>query len=224
MAHPAPLEGLAVGPAAEFGGPIPPDWLLLAPAGVIVGRDGRTFSNPDPAAVVARFLANRADLPLDTEHATHIRAPVGLDAPAAGWITALEARHGEIWGRLSWTAAGAESVRTRAYRYYSPAYHLNQSQEVTSIASVGLTNKPNLYVTALNRGAFPSVSAVPPITAEASRIAAAFGNTPERLERYAQTAAALHRVQEGETVDAARIAAAFGNTPAALTRYGHLTT
>ncbi|WP_295430042.1 phage protease [uncultured Thiodictyon sp.] len=218
-----PEIGLAVGAASEFGGPIPPDWLLLAPAGVIVGRDGRTFSNPAPASVVARFLANRADLPLDTEHATHIRAPVGLDAPAAGWITALEARHGEIWGRVSWTAAGAESVRTRAYRYYSPAYHLNQSQEVASIASVGLTNKPNLYVTAMNRGAFPSAPA-PALTAEASRIAAAFGNTLEALARYSQSPAALHREREGTTDEADRIAAAFGNTPAALTRYGHLTT
>ncbi|AUB83764.1 phage protease [Candidatus Thiodictyon syntrophicum] len=222
MAHPAPLDGLAVGPAAAFGGPVPPLWLLLAPAGIIVGRDGRTFSNPAPGPVVERFQAGGVDLPLDTEHATHIRAPAGLDAPAAGWIEAMEQRAGEVWGRVKWTEAGAAAVRSRGYRYYSPAYTLNAAQEVIAVQSVGLTNKPNLDLPALNRLAAPRPS--PTLSGDALRIAAAFGNTPESLERYAQTAAALHRAQEGVIVDAARIAAAFGNTPTALIRYGHLTT
>jgi phage I-like protein len=138
----------AIEPAADG---TPPEWLLLAPAGEILGRDGRRFRNPDPAVVVAQCQAGGADIPLDWEHATHIRAPQGLDAPAAGWVVEVQARGAEVWGRVEWTEAGAAAVRERGYRYYSPAYYLDpQTRAITDIPSVGLTNRPNLALPALN--------------------------------------------------------------------------
>lgn len=141
-----------------------PDWLLLAPAGRTTGADGRSFALADPGAVVAAHEREHADIPLDWEHATHIRAPQGLDAPAAGWITSLQVREGAVWGQVAWTPAGAEAVRARAYRYYSPAYYHDDAGNIRGIPSVGLTGKPNLAVPALNQqqpgadpGAIPEI-------------------------------------------------------------------
>lgn len=130
----------------------PPEWLLLVPPGAFAGRDGRAYVNADPHAIVAAFDPAAA-LPLDWEHATHLRAPQGQDAPAAGWILALEARaDGAVWGRVEWTASGAEAVTSRGYRYYSPAYYLGpDGRAVIGLASAGLTNQPNLRLPALNR-------------------------------------------------------------------------
>jgi phage I-like protein len=113
-------------------------------------------------AVVARFQADAADIPVDYEHATHIRAPLGLDAPAAGWIVEMQARDGALWARVEWTDDGAEQLRSRSYRYYSPAFLLDESGGIVGVPSVGLTNRPNLRVPALHRdGADTDPASIP---------------------------------------------------------------
>ncbi len=128
-----------------------PDWLLLVPAGQTAGRDGRSFHLNDPAPVLAAFAAGQTDVPVDWEHSTHKQAPQGLPAPAAGWVVELQAREGAVWGRVEWTADGAAAITSRAYRYYSPAYYLDESGAVLGIPSVGLTGKPNLRLPAMNQ-------------------------------------------------------------------------
>jgi len=98
------------------------------------------------------FGANGADLPIDHEHATEVAAPHGRPAPAVGWIVALEARDGAVWGRVSWTDEGRRAVAAREYRYISPVFHFDrESGEVLSLASAGLTNQPALRLPALAR-------------------------------------------------------------------------
>ena len=130
-----------------------PAWIELIPAGeVVAGADGRSWRNPDPAAVIAasRVSANRP-LPLDWEHATETRAPQGLSAPAAGWIDDLELRSGAIWGRVAWTDDGRAHVAGRAYRFVSPVFaHTCTDNRILALKSVGLTNTSNLTLTALN--------------------------------------------------------------------------
>ena len=58
-------------------------WLPMIPAGEVIGRDGRSWKNTNPDAVVAAFDAK---LPFDIEHATELRGPKGKEADAAGWI------------------------------------------------------------------------------------------------------------------------------------------
>ncbi|MGB1763000.1 phage protease [Alloalcanivorax xenomutans] len=130
-----------------------PDWLELLPAGeTLEGRDGRAWRNPDPAAVVRRTRDLRRDIPLDWEHATELKAPKGDRAPAAAWIKELEVRDGAVWGRVEWTEDGAESVGKRHYRYISPVFLFQKDTlEIQRITSAGLTNQPNLYITALNQ-------------------------------------------------------------------------
>ncbi len=126
-----------------------PDWLLLVPAGHFTGRDGRQFSNPQPDAVIARFRKSGVPLPIDFEHASEIKAPKGERADAAGFIMALENRHGEVWGQVAWNAEGQRVIDAKSYKFYSPAFY-HRKGEVLAMSSVGLTNKPNLDVPALN--------------------------------------------------------------------------
>lgn len=127
-----------------------PDWLLLVPAGQFSGRDGRTWINAQPDQVVFAFQANQRDIVVDLEHAAELKAPQGEPAPAQAWITALENRDGAIWGRVEYTDPGRALIESRQYRYYSPAFHFDSGGVIWSMASVGLTNKHNLYLPALN--------------------------------------------------------------------------
>lgn len=157
QALPAPADGAAYAP---------PEWLPLVPAGEIVGRDGRTWTNADPAALVAGAAL---PIPVDLNHATHLAAPGGGAADAQGWVEALEVRDGAVWGRIAWTPAGAAALNGRAYRYYSPAFLFDPDTRVVSgLASVGLTNNPNLSLPALNHSA-----EVHPVPSPLSSIAAA---------------------------------------------------
>ncbi|MFO1351909.1 MAG: phage protease [Gammaproteobacteria bacterium] len=140
-----------------------PAWVELLPAGPeIQGRDGRAFKLNDPAALIEAFKRRAIDLPIDWEHASEHRAPQGLEAPAAGWIKALEVRAGALWGQVEWTARAAEQILTRAYRYLSPVFLYDKaSQQIVELLSAGLTNQPNLHLTALNQAQNNEVNTMP---------------------------------------------------------------
>lgn len=133
-----------------------PEWIQLMPIGPAVdGRDGRAWTMPDPDAVVR---ASELPMVLDWEHSTEVKAPKGEEAPAAGWITALDVVREEsagrtpgIWGRVEWTPRGASSVRDHEYRYLSPVFQFSKgTTEVLRLLNAALTNRPNLELTALN--------------------------------------------------------------------------
>lgn len=129
-----------------------PEWIKLIPAGSIVGRDGRSWVNSAPEAIIAHWAANRQDLPIDIEHSSHLKAPKGEPAPAVGWIIELSAREGEIWGKAAWNQEGVKLVGDRAYRYISPTIVYTQSDgKIVGLRSVALTNQPNFTLPALNR-------------------------------------------------------------------------
>lgn len=124
-------------------------WLPLIPAGVFTGNDGRSWNNSNPDAVVSAFTRKR---PFDIEHSTHIKGPKGEKAPAVGWILALQNIGGEVWGAVDWNSEGRETLEKKEYAFYSPAFTFDGSGTVLSIASVGLTNEPNIdQLPALNR-------------------------------------------------------------------------
>ncbi len=131
-----------------------PDRVDLVPAGSkITGLDGRIFHNPNPQAVVDWLNQRGRDLVLDFEHATELKAPKGDPAPAAAWIHDYRVEQdGRITGAVkTWTPAGEAAVLNREYRYLSPALAISRTTgNVVGIQSVGLTNKPNLGLSALN--------------------------------------------------------------------------
>lgn len=136
-----------------------PEWVELLPAGEKVqGVDGRAWLNDQPQAVADAF--NRP-IPLDWEHATELKAPKGEPAPAAGWIEEVQIRDGATWGRVAWTPKGQQAVAEREYRYLSPAFlHEKASGRILKLINAGLTNRPNLNLTALNRAETPPEEAM----------------------------------------------------------------
>jgi len=134
-----------------------PEWVQLIPAGVdIAGIDGRSWVNDAPQGIVDHFNALQSrgrDLVFDFEHSTELKAPQGDNAPAAAWGKALEIRvGGSIWARPDWNEIGRNAISRKEYRYLSPVLIFEKAtQRIVGIKSVGLTNNPNLFVTALNQ-------------------------------------------------------------------------
>lgn len=119
-----------------------PEWIMLFPAGAISAQDGRQWVNDDPAAIVSSSLGAGVDLPVDWEHAADHKAPLGEQAPAAGWIDQLEDRAGALWAHVTWTDAGRASIETKSYRYVSPSFMHDTAGHVRRLLGAGLVNRP----------------------------------------------------------------------------------
>lgn len=130
-----------------------PEWVELLPAGeTVTGRDGRTWRNREPQAVVDQFVARGMDMVIDWEHASEHRAPNGQDAPAAGWVKELAVRDGAVWGRVEWTEKAIAQLQSKEYRYLSPVFiYTRDERQIVRLTSAGLTNQPNLALKALNQ-------------------------------------------------------------------------
>ncbi len=100
MPHPTPIASAVCRELDSVAG-APPEWLPLVPAGEFIGRDGRQWLNDNPDAIVEAHNRAAVDLPVDWEHATEHKAPIGEEAPAAGWISTLEIRDGAVWGQVT---------------------------------------------------------------------------------------------------------------------------
>ena len=128
-----------------------PEWIMLMPAGRLDARDGRRWRLTDADAVVAatHARAGSTDLVIDYEHQTKYSSENGQPAPAAGWITELEARAGALWARTRWTDQAAAALRAREYRYLSPWFMHTPDGVVTCLSGAALTNTPALDMPAL---------------------------------------------------------------------------
>lgn len=129
-----------------------PDWIHLLPAGAIATKDSRgPYTMSDAQTVIQASLHAGDKLPVDENHATDLAAPLGLPAPARGWIVELQARTDGIWGRVDWTDEGRALVKGSAYRAISPVIRHDGKKRVVSILRASLVNKPNLVgLTTLN--------------------------------------------------------------------------
>lgn len=179
-----------------------PEWIELLPPGrQITGRDGRSFVNADPAAVIQKLNSRGTSLVVDYEHATELKAPKGEESPAAGWIDEYQLRAGgALWGRVSWTPRGRAAVLNREYRYLSPVIIFSRENNVIhSLGSIALTNTPNLNNTALNHAV--GLCAAETLTDEEKRICVIFGNSPEEVAAIKGGGAAMNAQQPGDTSD-----------------------
>ncbi|HQF31502.1 MAG TPA: phage protease, partial [Hyphomicrobiales bacterium] len=130
-----------------------PDWIQLFPQGPeLAAVDGRSFKMSDPAAIIARFKASGRPLLVDFDHRSFYDVDAGGSSEAAGWISDMEVRDGEIWGRVEWSEAAAAKIAARQYRYISPEFQVDEKTgEVISISAAGLVNRPAFAMTALAR-------------------------------------------------------------------------
>jgi phage I-like protein len=133
-----------------------PEWIHILPcaSGTIQTFDGRgPYVVTNAEQVIANSLADPRGIPIDVNHSINIAAPEGREAPARGWITAMEAREDGIWGKAEWTNEGQGLVADKAYRAISPVMILQADAKTLSrISVVSLVNKPNLRgLTALHQ-------------------------------------------------------------------------
>lgn len=130
-----------------------PEWVQLTPKGPeLAANDGRKHRLTRPEQVIAAFRDYGHPLPVDVEHATHIRADQGLEAPAYGWVREIELRDGALWGRVEWTEQGAAWVVAKSYKFLSIGYGVDKpTGEITRLISVGLTNTPGFKMPELAR-------------------------------------------------------------------------
>lgn len=136
---------------ASFEGNTVPDAFQVFPAGTVEIEGGEPFLVDDPAmnAVVEKFAARGLDMVIDYEHQTlggEFASPTG-QAPAAGWIKALENRGPDgLWARVEWSERAREYLEKREYRYYSPVFLVSKGAErrLLELLNVALTNFPRL--------------------------------------------------------------------------------
>lgn len=122
-----------------------PDWIMVMPAGTVRGADGRgPYTLGDPQPVITASVLPGRPLPADFDHQTVFAAINGSTAPAAGWIEQMEAREGAIWAKVDWTESGRQAIASRSYRYISPTFRHDKAGLVQTLASVALTNNPNI--------------------------------------------------------------------------------
>lgn len=182
-----------------------PEWVELIPAGHdVAGRDGRAWINPDPARVITRTLSFNSgrDPVIDYEHATDRKAPQGEEAPASGWFKEFDLRDGAIWARVDWTQRGANMVAAKEYRYLSPVFAFNpQTREILYLERAGLTNNPNLVLTALNNAGASSILENESMDKAKLRVALGLPDTAEDAAIEAAIAkgqSALNNAQTGQ--------------------------
>lgn len=125
----------------------PPRRIQLLPLGDVTPNDGRgAWVLADAGAVVRASLAAAPHgvLSIDYDHAADLAAPKGGAAPAAGWITKMEATPNGIWADVEWTDAGARAIASKEYRFLSPSFLHGADRAITRILGAALVNRPAL--------------------------------------------------------------------------------
>lgn len=133
-----------------------PEWAHLLPAGEFSGRDGRGPYKTNPQSILDAYTSWGMPLAIDYEHQGINTVDNGQPAPAAGWITALQAREDGIWGKVDWTDKAAAMISAGEYKYLSPVFDHDKTGAILRLVGAGLTNNPNLYLTAIARRAMQS--------------------------------------------------------------------
>lgn len=122
-----------------------PEWVHLLPAGSVRTVDGRgPYTVKSLQAIATASLPTGGKLPIDECHAIDRAQPLGMSAPARGWIVELQARQDGLWGRVEWTPTGQQLMEEKAYVGISPAILHTQKGEVLQVLRASLTNTPNL--------------------------------------------------------------------------------
>ncbi len=132
----------------------------IVPFGTFAGRDGRgpwhlrDKAHAERVITATKAFLNGVDLLVNYDHQSEFSAVPGVGglAKAAGWVNpdTLEVGNDGIYATAEWTAPAEAALQAREYRYYSPHFRADKATgELTRIVNVGLTNSPNIEVSAL---------------------------------------------------------------------------
>jgi Mu-like prophage I protein len=117
----------------------PPEWITVFPElGAFTCRDGRKFT-VDAEALIAVFIADGVELPIDINHATDWA--MGERADAVAWIKELRVHNAQLQARVEWLAEGKALLAAKSYKYQSPSFYQDKGN-VTRLKGVSLVNSP----------------------------------------------------------------------------------
>lgn len=123
----------------------PPSEFRIFTAGTVDTVKGQfTFDEQAATSVMKEYVAHGIDLMIDYDHASlSSNAPIPAEAgKAAGWFN-LEVRNGELWAvNVRWTPAAAQALKSKEWRFMSPAFDTDESGRVSSLLNVAITNLP----------------------------------------------------------------------------------
>lgn len=159
-ASPADVAVIASAIAVPLQDGAPAKRFRIVPFGSFSGRDGRgpwllrDKTHAERVIAATKDFLNGVDLLVNYDHQSEFSAVpgVGGKAPAAGWVSpdTLEVGPDGIYASADWTPAAEAALQAREYRYYSPHFRADKATgELTRIVNVGLTNSPNIEVSAL---------------------------------------------------------------------------
>lgn len=130
-------------PGGEGEAPLP-GAIQLSPAGWVETETQGKYLMDDQAAdlVIGHHQRLRRDVVIDYEHQTlH-----GGEAPAAGWVSAIEKRADGLWAAARWTARATAYLTSREYRYLSPVLMIRKAdRRPVALHSVAMTNSPEIH-------------------------------------------------------------------------------
>ena len=124
------------------------DELLIMPAGRVelFNMEDVILDEAGAQSVLAAFRERGVDIPVDYEHSTKLKAYVGEESPAAGWITSMhwDADRGLI-GSVNWTPRALKQIKDKEYKYASPHFDVDRgTRRVEFVMAVALTNTPRI--------------------------------------------------------------------------------
>lgn len=135
----------------------PPVWIQLAEPGTFRGHPAGPFElNTDVFEEIVRNFhdTKNREIPIDFEHSSEADPTSGSipdrGAPAQGWIRDLKIQGGKLFGLVEWNPLARDYIKSRAYKYISPAIRFNSKDRVSGrpigarLTSAGLTNQPFL--------------------------------------------------------------------------------
>ena len=129
-------------------------WVMIAPLGEYVGANTKGEQLEEKLtpeafeAIVMAFHQKDLQIPLDKDHAS-LKEPLNRDTQAYGWIKDLRLMSGGaddyngLYAKIEWTPEGMALVTTKAYRFLSPVFVLDEEGHPTQLVNVALTNRPN---------------------------------------------------------------------------------
>ena len=119
-----------------------PEEVQILPFGEVrpKGKTPFTVDEVSIGLILAAFEGGKTDLVVDYEH----QSLSGSEAPAAGWIKALEDRGPDgLWGAVQWTDRAKEYLKNREYRYLSPVVLIRKKDgRAVELLGAALTNLP----------------------------------------------------------------------------------
>lgn len=132
-------------------GKLPAELHIIPDGPRVFARDGRRFKISDPQSVIR---ASETPALVDWEHMSELPSFWGGSSKAAAWISGYSYVEGKgvVANVEKWTADGARDVQDGTYRYLSPVLYIDgETEEVTQIVSVALTNTPALRLESIEQ-------------------------------------------------------------------------